>query len=245
MQLPYLIIYGISTHFCDTTNPASEFTAQQSARFHTLAHALANHGIEIPIKHAANSATTLNHPENRFNLVRIGAAAYGLLRSTDTLHQTPIATWKTRIAFIRTIPTGSFVSYDLTYQTTEKTIIAILPIGYYNGYNRRLSNNSTVLVYNARSQSHVYAPVIGRIAMNHTIINVTHITDASTDDEVILMGPYEKITPYDIAQYTQSCNPREVTTTIHEAIPRTIVENSSEIGTISVSTASNEFCKQS
>jgi alanine racemase len=222
MQLPYVTIAGIGTHFANTSNPASEQTQQQTQRFNTLLDQLEQHCIHIPIKHAANSAATVNHPAARHNFVRIGAAAYGLLPITEPYRQIPIATWKSSIAFMRTVDAGCFVGYDLTYQTTKKTTIAILPVGYYHGYSRRLSNIGTVLVRSATDNTQHYAPVIGRICMNHTMIDVTHIPNITLNDQVILMGPEPKVHPYDLAQCMQSFNPREVTTLLNGSIARII-----------------------
>lgn len=241
MELPYLKVRGISTHFADTSNPASSFTVHQSDQFKKLLDRLVLEGIDISFRHAANSAATINHADNRYNFVRIGAAAYGLLPSTAQLQQTPIATWKATIAFIKTVRAGSFVGYDCTYQATQETKIAILPIGYYNGYSRRLSNAGIVLVYDRSSKSYRHVPVIGRVAMNHTIINISGINDVEVADQVILMGPYDKVRPYDLAQYAQSHNPREITTTIHELIKRVVVlENGDNASKNAVELLSND-----
>lgn len=223
-ELSYLEIVGISTHFANTSNPHSEFTTKQLLLFEQTINRLENNGIFIPIKHAANSAATLHHANTRYNFVRIGAALYGLLPSTDSYQQTPIATWKTNISFIKTVDSDTFVGYDLTYQTTEPTKIAILPVGYYHGYRRTLSNKSVVLIKNKITGTHEYAPVIGRICMNQMLINITHIADVSIGDEVILMGPYDKIRPYDLAIYAESYNPRDITTTINETMKRIIIK---------------------
>jgi len=223
MQLPYLTIAGIGTHFANTSNPASEFTIQQQSRFEQVIQQLEKLAIDIPIKHAANSASNLNHPQTRYNFVRIGAAAYGLLSSCDQFEQIPIATWKTSISFIRTIPADNYVGYDNTYKTTETTKVAVLPIGYYHGYHRNLSNAGIVLIKTAADNTNFYAPVIGRVCMNQIIINVTHIPNIAPGDQVILMGPYDKVRPADLAHYSKSYNPREITTTINETIKRVII----------------------
>ena len=162
------------------------------------------------------------------NLVRIGLGAYGWWPSQSNKEITqekfpdfdlkPVLTFKTRIFQIRHLEADRFVGYDRTYKTTGPTTIAVLPVGYFDGYDRRLSSKGILLI---RGQ---YAPVIGIIAMTTTLVDITHIPDAQVGDEVILMGDYEKITPTQLANVMGSFNPREILTRLNPMIPRVIVE---------------------
>ena len=124
-------------------------------------------------------------------MVRLGIGAYGIWPSRETqlaarergrrITLTPALTWKTRIAQIKTVRPGDHVGYGLTYQASHTMRIAVLPVGYYDGYDRKLSNCGRVLV---REQ---YVPVVGRIAMNMMMVDVTDVS-AETDDEAVLLG---------------------------------------------------------
>ena len=113
---------------------------------------------------------------------------------------------------------GRFVGYDRTYKTTGPTTIAVLPVGYFDGYDRRLSSKGILLI-----RGH-YAPVIGIIAMTTTLVDISHIRDAKVGDEVILIGDYEKITPTQLANVMGSFNPREILTRLNPMIPRIVTE---------------------
>ena len=130
----------------------------------------------------------------------------------------PVLSFKTKIFQIRTIESDCFVGYDRTYKTTKPTTIAVLPVGYFDGYDRRLSSKGILLI---RGQ---YAPVIGIIAMTTTLVDITHIPDARVGDEVILIGDYEKITPTQLANVMGSFNPREILTRLNPSIARIVIE---------------------
>jgi alanine racemase len=124
-------------------------------------------------------------------MIRLGIGAYGIWPSRETqlaarergrlIKLTPVLTWKTRVVQIKKVSAGDYVGYGLTYQAGRAMRVAVLPVGYYDGYDRQLSNSARVLV-----REH-YAPVIGRIAMNMMMIDVTDI-EAENDDEVVLIG---------------------------------------------------------
>ena len=129
----------------------------------------------------------------------------------------PVLTLKTKIYQIRRIAANKCVGYDRTYKTTAPTTIAVLPIGYYDGYDRRLSSKGILLI---RGQ---YAPVIGIIAMTTTLVDISHIPDAQVGDEVILMGNFDRITPSQVANVIGSFNAREVMTRINPLMLRVVV----------------------
>jgi alanine racemase len=233
-RLPGLQIEGVSSHFAnveDTTDHT--FARDQLAIFQQFLSVLAAENIRPPLPNIANSAATLLWPEAHFGLVRPGIASYGMWPSSETLLSTmlagrapvtlkPALAWRTRIAQVKNLPAGVHVGYGATFQTTHPTRLAILPIGYYDGYDRRLSNLSYVLVCGQR------APLRGRVCMNMVMVDVTDIPGAVVGAEVTLLGPSNtaapngstpRISAEDMAGWMHTIN-YEVTTRIHESIPR-------------------------
>ena len=163
------------------------------------------------------------------NMIRIGAGIYGLSQSQAHKERTllvhpdysldQVLSWHTSVCHIRTLPANTFVGYDRTYTTTKETTIALLPIGYCDGYDKRLSNKSMVYIPHAKT----FAPVIGRIAMNMTTIDVTDIPDVKVGTEIVLVGKQQEICPTTLAELSGSHNTREVTLYIHPNIPRIII----------------------
>lgn len=225
---PNISLQGICTHFAAAEQEDQSYTQWQSDQFHTLITELEKCNITIPFKHAQATAATIRQIDSICNMVRIGAGAYGLYPSYKikeelwqkyglTLQQ--ILTWKSYICATRKIPQGTFIGYGCTYQTTADTVIAIIPIGYADGYHRRLSNIGKVLINNQ------YAPIIGRVAMNTITIDITHISTATIGSEVILMGNYNNLTALDIAEQIGAHNPREITVRLPDSLKRKTVNH--------------------
>ena len=214
-QLEYIKITGISSHFA-ASNDNPKFTSYQLTQFNNVLTALDEHNIVIENIHMSNSAAISNieYPKQS-NLFRLGLGAYGL--GPEASHLQTVMTWKTHIVAIKTIPADSYVSYACTYQTKRTTRIALLPIGYSDGYDFRFSNKTSVLINDS------YAPVLGRVAMNIIIVDVTDIT-AQIDDEVILLGGYPGIGVQDLAAAAGIPNVREIFTGINPALARIITE---------------------
>ena len=215
-KLHYLKINGIYSHFA-ASDSNQEFTAIQLQEFNTILEQLKPKHIVIENIHMRNSAaiSTVQYPDS-FNFFRVGLGLYGLGLEKD--HLKSVMTWKTKIAHIKTVPAYSFIGYANTYQTKRETRIALLPIGYYDGYKFRFSNKTSVVINN---QS---APVIGRVAMNITMVDVTDI-EANTGDEVILVGADEAVHPDTLTQKAEIKNVREILTGINSSIIREIIEN--------------------
>jgi alanine racemase len=185
IEIPGLQIEGIFTHFSVADEADKSYTHLQVQRFEQVLGQLEQEGIEIPLVHAANSAAILSVPEARYNMVRLGIALYGLAPSQavplpSTFHQA--LAFKTRIAQVKLLPPGSFVSYGNTYQTQDYEHIAVIPVGYADGFRRTPSHWGTVLVRGRR------APIVGRVCMDQTMINVSNIDGARQGDEVVLIG---------------------------------------------------------
>jgi alanine racemase len=223
-------IEGLATHFAnieDTTNHS--FAELQFRRFETAANHLGSAGIDIPIKHCANSAATILFPKTHFQMVRVGISSYGMWPSNETyvsyvkerknnFNLIPAFTWKTRIAQIKTVPAGEFIGYGCTYKTSHETRIAILPVGYYDGYDRGASSGH-VLIRGKR------AAIRGRVCMNIIMVEITDIPEAKIEDEVVLIGQSsdEIVSAEQFAQWAGTIN-YEVTTRVNDRIPRIVVE---------------------
>lgn len=198
VNLANLDIEGVYTHFSSADSDA-DYTAQQVKTFKDLLRPLRASDFNFAYIHAANSAGMLASKDNHFNMVRVGLAMYGLspaehLKLPDGVR--PVLSWKTVVGQVKTLPPNHPVSYGNTYRTKGEERVALLPIGYADGFRRGLSNCGEVLVHGQR------APVVGRVSMEKTMINVSHIPDVSIGDEVILIGTQggETITAADIAR---------------------------------------------
>jgi len=171
VSLNNLNINGIFTHFA-VADEDREYTTEQLELFDNLLADLEAEGIEIPIKHAANSAAIIDHPEAHYDLVRLGIALYGLAPApslADKIDLKPVLSWKAHVVHVKTVTGGNNISYGCTYTTEAETKVATLAVGYYDGYPRLLSNQAEVLINGQR------APVIGRVCMDQIMVDVTGI----------------------------------------------------------------------
>ena len=191
-KLPALDIEGVYTHFAnieDTLDPS--FAQTQLQRFREALTILEHAGIRATHVHASATAGSLLYPEMNFTLVRLGIGTYGIWPSRETqlaarergriLTLQPVLQWKTRVVQVKEVQAGDYVGYGLTYRASRPMKLVVLPIGYYDGYDRKLSNSGRALIHGQP------ASVIGRVAMNMTMLDVTDI-GAQLDDEVVLIG---------------------------------------------------------
>jgi alanine racemase len=179
-SLPGLQIDGIFTHFAMAEDLQNNFTDQQFAKFQQVVAKVPN----IPIKHAANSAAVLFHPETHLDMVRVGLMIYGLYppgNSRRLASLKPALSFKSRVSYLKKVPAGTPLSYGCTYVTPQETTIATIPVGYADGFNRRLSNKGQVIIRGKRY------PVVGRITMDLTMVNVGN-AKVEVGDEVVLIG---------------------------------------------------------
>jgi alanine racemase len=227
---PELVWAGLSTHFAnieDTTDHS--YARRQLQAYLEVDGALRGRGIDPGLRHTACSAATIVMPETHLDMVRVGIGSYGLWPSRETLVSAklergggpalePVLTWKTRIAQIKSVPDHAYIGYGCTHRTTRPTRLAVLPIGYWDGYDRRLSGAGRVLVRGRR------APVLGRVCMNMTMVDVTDVAGAQPGDEVVLLGRQddEAVTAQDLASLCQTIV-YEITTRIAPHIPRRLV----------------------
>ncbi|MGB6607646.1 MAG: alanine racemase, partial [Atribacterota bacterium] len=179
-------IEGIFTHFSVADEKDKTYTEMQFKKFMDVLTVLENEGIRIPVKHVGNSAALLDLPHMCLDLVRPGISVYGLYPSREvqkTVKLIPAQAFKTRIVFLKELPTGEDISYGRTYTTNQRrTVVASLPAGYADGYNRLLSNQGQTLVRGRR------VSVIGRVCMDQTMIDVTNLPQVEVGDEVVLWG---------------------------------------------------------
>jgi alanine racemase len=186
-KLPGLWVEGLYTHFATADHPDKSFARRQFNRFQALKSALADGGITFDLCHAANSAAIIDMPETHMGMVRAGISVYGLYPSSAVdrarIDLKPAMTLKSRIIHLKRVGKGFPVSYGATAQTPQPTTIATVSIGYADGYNRLLSSRGRMLVRG------ISAPVIGRVCMDQTMLDVGHIPDVRMGDEVVVFGP--------------------------------------------------------
>lgn len=185
-ELKGLHLEGLFTHFATADEADRSFTERQFATFQRVLAQVEGAGITVPIRHAANTAALIVHPQTHLDMVRAGIALYGLPPSGQVewpVELRPAMTWKTRISHFKTVPEGTPISYGRTYRTSrEDERIATLPVGYADGYSRRLSNTGRVLV------GGTVCSVVGQVCMDQIMIRVPEDTPVGVGDEAVLMG---------------------------------------------------------
>ncbi|HLW01527.1 MAG TPA: alanine racemase [Ktedonobacterales bacterium] len=184
-NLPGVRLEGIFTHFASADSADQTHCRLQLARFHEVLAALEEAGVRPPLVHAANSAATLALPEAYFNMVRVGIALYGLNPSDEVRlpeGYQPALSFKTHIAQVKDVPAGECISYGCTFVTPTAMRIAVIPVGYADGFRRAPANWGEVLVRGKR------APLVGRVCMDQSMLDVSDIPGVTVGDEVVLIG---------------------------------------------------------
>jgi alanine racemase len=218
-KLPNLVPEGIFTHF-SVADSDPDYTRWQLNRFQQVLAMLAEAGIRLPLAHAANSAAVLTLPESHLDMVRPGIALYGLHPSPQVRCPPdfrPALRFKTQVAQVKTLPPGSYVSYGNTYQTSGEQRIAVIPVGYADGFRRAPRHWGEVLVRGHR------APIVGRVSMDQTMIDVTAIPGVRQGDEAVLIGEQgdEQITAEEVAERLGTIS-YEVVSEILARVPRVV-----------------------
>jgi len=194
-------IAGIMSHFAEADDFNSKSTIKSFQSFTGACNELKNRFVGI--RHIANSGAVLNFPDTYCDMVRAGIALYGYHpagrvgwndRYAENL--IPAMSFVSRILQVKTVPAGTGISYGHTYKTKKQTTIAVLPVGYEDGFSRLLSNRGQVLVHGHR------VPVLGRVCMNMCMVDVSELTSVKAGDEVVLLGQQgqENITADEIAE---------------------------------------------
>jgi alanine racemase len=182
---PNLELLGVSTHFSTAHFTDQTFTYEQLDKFNTALAELAQAGIRPPVIHAANSAALFSVPEAHFDMVRPGAAIYGIdpgNLAPRGISLSPILEWKTQIVYWKWVEEGTPIGYSKSYRAPKRTIIATLPAGYDDGYNFSFSNTAEVLYKGKRCR------VVGNVTMDYIMVDLGEVSDVSVGDEITLLG---------------------------------------------------------
>jgi alanine racemase len=220
-------IDGVMTHLAAADDAACQpLTRDQIQRFEDAVTVFRDHGYRPTYLHLANSAGIFGHRESWGNLVRPGGVLYGLWRdvlplTTSNAELLPVMSLHSRISLLKWVPPGETIGYGCTFEASRRSLIATLPVGYHDGYRRGLSNRGHVIVRGK------YAPVVGRVSMDLTLIDVTDVPEVQIDDQVTLLGynrtsPDLKITAEELARIVGTLS-YEVTCGVSERVPRVFV----------------------
>lgn len=215
---PSLQLEGLMTHLADTDGERSDYTEAQLVRFNQTIKLITARGLRIPLIHATNSGGAVRFPRAQFTMVRPGIMLYGYHTLPPTVpvpDLKPVLSLRTCVAQLRTIPAGGSVSYNRTFVAKQPTRVAVLPIGYADGFSRRLSNVGHVLIHGKR------APVVGTVCMDMVLVDVTAIPGVMLGDDVVVIGRQgqDEITANDLAAWTGTI-PYEVLCSIGPRVPR-------------------------
>lgn len=218
-SLPGLSLEGVMTHFPSSDEADGvEFTEGQVKQFKEICDALAKRGVRVKWRHAANSGGTLGHPGSWFDMVRPGMSLYGVYPSPAVPRDVPLRqamTLKAQAALVKTIAKGETISYGRTYTAPRDMRVALVPIGYADGYDRRFSNQGAVLARGRRF------PVVGRVCMDQFMVDVTDCPEIAVGDEVVLYGRQgaEEIAISEAAE-TIGTIPQVIVTSVSRRVPR-------------------------
>jgi len=223
---PHLVLEGISTHLASSEIMDAPSVGEQERCFEDALRMVRRAGFDPELIHMANTSALISRRETWNNMVRPGVALYGyhlpFLRAgrevsggTLRLAVKPVLTWKTRILSMRDFAADQALGYGGTYVTKAPAHVAVLPVGYADGYNRQLSNRGRVII-----RDH-YAPIVGSISMDLTLVDVTGIPGVSVGDEVILLGSSDGLS-VDALEHARLANssPYEILCNISKRVPR-------------------------
>jgi len=224
----HVALEGVSTHFASAEVLDAEDAVGQMNAFEEGLAIVRSYGLRPPLVHMGNSAAMTARPETWKTMVRPGIALYGYSlpftrgggpATVADLPLRPVLSWKTRVLTVKEVGAGQAVGYMGTFVTKEKSRIAILPVGYADGYPRLLSNRARVIVGGE------YAPVVGRVSMDLTIVDVTHIQDVAVGDEVVLIGEShgksdgKRVDAVELARWCETV-PYEILCGLSQRVPR-------------------------
>jgi len=229
----YIQFQGVCTHLGGAESRSNQFRVdQQINRYKKYLSEVKKRKMQPKYRHIACSAAVLAMPETHYDMVRVGVATYGFWPSPEIYYQhlqevgkdkdapmNRIISWKTDIMDIKDVPKGEFIGYGTAYQALDDMKVAVIPLGYSNGYPRGQSNNGYVLIHGRK------APITGLINMNLFMVDITHIPKAAVGDEVVLLGKQKNntIRVSSFTNYTQLIN-NEMLSRLPTAIPRKIVK---------------------
>lgn len=228
----FLDVEGLCTHFAGAESISNYYRInKQIKRFKKIESWIHEQGVHPRTRHTACSAASISYPQTRMDMVRIGIMQYGFWPTNETFISyinerknkknplSPILSWESKIMSVKEVAAGEFIGYGDSFLTNEKIKIAIVPVGYTNGYSRILSNKSTILVKGKR------VGVIGSVNMNLLIINISQISDVKKGDTVVLVGTQgeNSISFASFREQKDALN-YEILARLPENIPRKVVE---------------------
>lgn len=215
---------GVFSHFASSHDPDMRFTRLQLERFLEALEYFPRHGLPMPVRHIANSAAVLQHPEATLDMVRPGIMLYGVYPGPEvqrTVQIRPVLRMMTRVVYFKVVLAGSSIGYDHTWTAERNTRVVTLPVGYGDGYARSLSNRGAVLINGKRY------PIAGRISMDQCMVDIGQ-DSAYTGDEVMLIGAQgeERISVEELALHCDTI-PYEILTMLNTRVPRKYVGGAS------------------
>jgi len=220
---PGIEVEGLATHLATADEPDPAFAKTQINRFRKVCDQIERTGYRIPFYHVASSAGIFSSQEAHFNMVRPGIALYGIppsLNLTSVPPLKPVMRIKTEILFLKSVAPGTSIGYGRSFMTARESLIATLPVGYYDGYSWSLSNRGRVLVRGEK------CPVVGRVCMDLCMVDVSQVPEACVGDEVVLLGNQgtQQITAIDLAAWMGTI-PYEVVCSVGRRVPRIYLSN--------------------
>ncbi len=223
-SLSGLEVVGIFTHFSSSDEKNKDYTNYQFNKITEFIDELSKREVKIPLRHTANSGAIIDMPKTYLDAVRAGIVLYGYYPSNDVnktnLSIKPALTLKATISHVKEMDKDMYIGYNRTFKTKRKSIIATIPIGYADGYTRKLAKDGKVIVNGQ------LAKIVGTICMDQFMIDVTDINDVKTGDEVILIGEYNniKLNADDLAECIDTIN-YEIICMLRHRIPRVYIKN--------------------
>jgi alanine racemase len=225
----HLTLEGVSTHFASAEVLDAADAIRQIQCFEAGLAVLQSYGLRPPLVHMGNSAAMSARPDTWNTMVRAGIALYGYSLAftrggepadVPALPLHPVLSWKTRVLTVKDVAAGEAVGYMGTFVTKAQSRIAVLPVGYADGYPRLLSNRARVIVRGRKGGE--YAPVVGRVSMDLTIVDVSHIPEVTVGDEVILIGRDPQGKSVDAVELARWCEsvPYEILCGLSQRVPR-------------------------
>ncbi|MSP37976.1 MAG: alanine racemase [Deltaproteobacteria bacterium] len=217
-KLKALKLAGVFSHFSEAESANEKYAAKQLKTFQRVLDRLNEVGIVQAPAHMSKSAALITTPAANFSMVRPGLILYGMYPAANLKKQIslkPVLAWKTRIIQLKRAPIGTSIGYGRTFVTKRNSLIATLPVGYADGYRRLLSNRAQVLVRGKR------VPVVGRVSMDLTTVDVTDIRNVQQGDEVVLLGRQGggEISADEMAAWADTIS-YEIFTSIGARVPR-------------------------
>ncbi len=217
----HLRLEGIWSHF-SSSEADSAITKKQLSTLIQADEIMKKHGIKVPLKHVACTAASLLYPDSRLDAVRIGLGTYGLYPAPacqKIIKLRPVLSWKSTLIQVKKVKKGTKISYGGTHTMKKNGLIGIIPIGYYDGYDRAWSNTAEVIINGRR------CPIRGRICMNLMMVEIKNSSNTKAGDTVTLIGREvsAEITADELAKLSPNTINYEITTGINPLLPRIVV----------------------